>query len=216
MAARSAESDLDLAYRLQMEEAMAASLALEPSSSSSASPALVASQIEEYPSTISLQTPELDRFHQESRILLLKRIADRQKEGRILLLKRIADNLKVLSHDENFAREMPDAEWEDYGDKFELPMKKGDERPFRVYFKGLNSKEVVNGETVLLAGIGVAISDDRNRIVLQFSKPVVEIVNSREALEIKALIEAFNAVVGLGVKKINVYVEFRVLFMHVS
>lgn len=207
MAASSVESDLDLAYRLQIQEAMAASLSDLPSSSS-APPPLPPSE-EEIPSVISLQTLELDRFHQEkedSQISQLER-------------NRMVDGLRVRSHDEKLAREidlMPEEEWEDWGDEFERPMAKGEERPVRVYFKGIESNETVKGRMVKLAGVGVAICDESDRVVLKISKPLPSAVNCREAVEVKALIEALDAVVGLGVKKIDVFVDYRALYCHVS
>jgi len=210
MAARSAESDLDLAYHLQMQEAMAASLALQPSSSSASSPPPPHSPpIEEYASFISLQALELDRFHQEKEDT---EICRREMD-------RIAADLRVRSHDEQFAREivrLPDEDWEDFGDELQRPMKKGEERPLRIYFKGMESNEYVKGGLVQLAAVGVAICDERDRVVLKISKPLVGIVNCREAVEMKALIEAFNAVIGLGAKKVDVFLDYRTLYMHVS
>ncbi|KAL4586870.1 hypothetical protein LXL04_011515 [Taraxacum kok-saghyz] len=70
-AARALVSDLDLAFRLQLEEAMAASLALQPSSSStppteSQQPPVLVSNDDEVNLT-DLQTLELDEFEAEIR-----------------------------------------------------------------------------------------------------------------------------------------------------
>ncbi|ONK62435.1 uncharacterized protein A4U43_C07F3830 [Asparagus officinalis] len=111
---------------------------------------------------------------------------------------------------------MPEEEWEDWGDEFERPMAKGEERPVRVYFKGIESNEMVKGRIVKLAGIGVAICDESDRVVLKISKPLPSAVNCREAVEVKALIEALDALVGLGVKKIDVFVDYRALYCHIT
>ncbi|OAY68784.1 hypothetical protein ACMD2_13068 [Ananas comosus] len=230
MAARSAESDLDLAFRLQMEEAMAASLALLPSSSASASAAAAPSSSSavaiagkgegdggDLVFVLGLQALELERFRQER-----KDSEETQAERR-----RVADDLRRRAHDGRFAHDilmMPDEEWDEFGDDFERPMgrararARGDgeaEEPFRLYFKGMASAKE-EGSSVIFGAIGVAVCDPRDNLVLKIQKPMPAEATSREMLETKALIEGLNAAISLGIKRINVFSDYKVLYNHLT
>lgn len=240
MAAAAAESDLEFAFRLQMEEAMTASLALHPShrpsssrpssstaaaaTSSSALPPIIAASAggkvdddddnEGLAQVMRLQALELERFHLE------RKDSDRCQEE----LRRIADDLRRCAHDERFAREileMPEDEWEEYGDEFERPIEAArivDEPTFRLYFKGMASRVLVKDAWVHLAAIGVAVCDHKDNPVLKIQKPVpVSAAGTcREVLEAKALVEGLNAVISLGIKRLRVFCDYRTLYNHVS
>nr|CAD1817565.1 unnamed protein product [Ananas comosus var. bracteatus] len=201
MAARSAESDLDLAFRLQMEEAMAASLALLPSSSASASAAAAPSSSSavaiagkgegdggDLVFVLGLQALELERFRQER-----KDSEETQAERR-----RVADDLRRRAHDGRFAHDilmMPDEEWDEFGDDFERPMWPG-------------------------PGPGAAATARRRSRSGSTSrgwrKPMPAEATSREMLETKALIEGLNAAISLGIKRINVFSDYKVLYNHLT
>ncbi|XP_064941873.1 E3 ubiquitin-protein ligase RSL1-like [Musa acuminata AAA Group] len=240
MAAAAAESDLEFAFRLQMEEAMTASLALHPShrpsssrpssstaaaaTSSSALPPIIAASAggkvdddddnEGLAQVMRLQALELERFHLE------RKDSDRCQEE----LRRIADDLRRCAHDERFAREileMPEDEWEEYGDEFERPIEAArivDEPTFRLYFKGMASRVLVKDAWVHLAAIGVAVCDHKDNPVLKIQKPVpVSAAGTcREVLEAKALVEGLNAVISLGIKRLRVFCDYRTLYNHVK
>ncbi|RRT68905.1 hypothetical protein B296_00037908 [Ensete ventricosum] len=243
MAATATESDLEFAFRLQMEEAMAASLALHPShrpsssrpsssaaaaaTSSSSLPPIIAASAggkvddeddddddEGLAQVMRLQALELERFHLE------RKDSDRCQAE----LRRIADDLRHRAHDERFARkilEMPEDEWEEYGDEFERPIEAArtvDEPTFRLYFKGMASRVLVKGAWVHLAAIGVAVCDHKDNPVLKIQKPVpVSAVGTcREFLEANALVEGLNAVISLGIKRLRVFCDYRTLYNHVS
>ncbi|XP_072996193.1 E3 ubiquitin-protein ligase RSL1 [Typha latifolia] len=210
MAARAAESDLDLAFRLQMEEAMAASLSLLPSSSTTTATTETVEYVEKTDSSLLLdfQALELDRFLQE------KRDAEQSQSE----LRRLADDLRIRYHDEQFAREiesMPEEDWEEFGDNFEQPIEE-EELPFRLYFKGMLSSELVKGNWVQVAGIGVAVCDPQDNLVLKIQKPMSGAAGGREVVETKALIEGLNAVLSLGIKRVHVFFDYRILFNHVT
>ncbi|PKU65242.1 uncharacterized protein LOC110101456 [Dendrobium catenatum] len=220
MAASAAESDLDLAFRLQMEEALAASASasLSPPSCSSfpdaaagPSSSAAASIKADVSHALELQSLELDHYQLERR--------DSELCG--AELRRVAEDLRCRAHDERFAREiqdMPDEDWDEYGDNFERPIEllsDLEEMPFRLYFKGMARAELVHGASVQLAGIGVAICDPRGDLLLKIQKPVPAEGANREALDAKALLEGLNAIVVLGIKNVNIYFEFRPLLNHV-
>lgn len=91
-----------------------------------------------------------------------------------------------------------------------------EEKPFRVYFKGMVNSDLVKGSLVQLAAIGVAICDPKDNLILKIQKPASATAMSRETLEAKALIEGLNAAFSIGIKKANVYFDYRVLYNHVS
>ncbi|XP_020598413.1 uncharacterized protein LOC110037998 [Phalaenopsis equestris] len=219
MAASAAEADLDLAFHLQMEEALAASFvaSLPPSCSSSfpdvAGPSSSsASSIKaDLSHALDLQSLELDHYQLE------RRDAELCRTERC----RVAEDLRYRVHDEQFAREiqdMSDDDWDECGDCFERPIElisTQEELPFRLYFKGLARAERVTGTSVSFAGIAVAVCDPSGELLLKIQKPVHAEETNREVLDAKALIEGLNAVVELGIKNVNVYFEFMPLLNHV-
>lgn len=225
------ESDLELAYRLQLEEAMAASLAFQPNSSSQPpkppSPMAIDDGVVQ---TLELQTLELDKFATEIKDRMI--IETEKKKLQVDYNRRI--------HDQKLAREilqMPEEEWIVVGDKLERPYGEGssssnreddEDEPetLRVYFKGLLSEERVHNhgpsssnKTVTMAGIGVAICDSRDEIVFEVRKPL-ELVKghrfSRQSVEGDALVEALNAAITLDLKRIVICCDYYPLYQYVS
>ncbi|XP_077239554.1 E3 ubiquitin-protein ligase RSL1-like [Tasmannia lanceolata] len=215
MAAKELESDLDFAFQIQMQEAMEASLSMNPHEPSSSSFEI---EIEDdLIQVMKLQTLELEKFQLE-------------KKDRDLCeseMKRISYNLKCQIHDGNLARQihqMPDEEWEETGDYYEKPFGEASsssgpviDEPFRLYFKGLVTTENVKGEMVKLAGIGIAVCDPRDNLILQLQKPLVGGGMSHGIVETKALIEGLNAALSLdiNIKRIDVFFEYVPLYNHV-
>ncbi|XP_008783715.1 uncharacterized protein LOC103702868 isoform X1 [Phoenix dactylifera] len=218
MSARIAESDLDLAFRLQMEEAMAASLAVLPSHSSSSSsgprppppPPPSGDEDDEISQVMALQALELERFHQERR----------DSEHCQAEFRRIAEDLRRRTHDERFAREIvhiSDKEWEEWGDEFERPIeavRNEEEPPFRLYFKGMTSRDSVRGRWLQLSAIAAAVCDPQDNLLLKIQKPMP--TAGREVFEVKALIEGLSAALSLGIKRIDVFCDYRTLFNHIT
>ncbi|KAK8926542.1 hypothetical protein KSP39_PZI018495 [Platanthera zijinensis] len=231
MAASTAESDLELAFRLQMEEAIAASASVSPSactsisasataSSSATSPAAASANtsystaaptVADLSHALDLQSIELGIYQQELRDAELSRIE----------IRRVTEELRIRANDERLAREihdMPDEEWGEYGDNIERPIElvsADEELPFQLYFKGMTASDLVGGELVQIAGIGVAVCDPKGELLLKIQKPVTAAGANHEVVEAKALIEGLNAIVELGIKNANVYFEFKPLYNHV-
>lgn len=230
MAARVVDSDLDLAFRLQLEEAISASLTFQPSSSTSPTrpqqpPSLVSG--DDRANTVAdLQTLEFENFETEIRDRALIKAET----------KKLQTDLHRRIHDENVAREilhMPVHQWLEVGDNFERPYGEGsssssskievDSEIFSVYFKGLLSEERVHGtgsshKTVTMAGIGVAICDSRDGLIFEMRKPLdlnEDDQMSRQSMEGKALIEALNAAIALDLKRIVLYCDYYTVYQHV-
>ncbi|CAJ2654352.1 unnamed protein product [Trifolium pratense] len=226
-AAESMESDLDFAYRLQLQEALAASLTNHPSSSST-------DVIFEEPiiddddavfNATSLQLEELEKMETE--------MHDREQSERVM--REAKDDLLRRIHDQKIASEIlnfPEEDWEEWGDKFEKPFGEGcsgegcskssksgrsDEGAVvRVYFKGLVSEESVRDENFSVAGIGVAVCDLNDNLIFEVSKAVVGNGTNKVAVELKALIEAFNAVLALDLKNVICFGDHYPLFQFLS
>lgn len=228
MAATVAESDLDLAFRLQMEEALAASLADPPSNnpSSSSAATAAASSSSSFPPIVAdsdgggisdailFQTLEVERLHDEVRDLERSRAE----------VRRMTDNIRRLAHDQQLARdidEMPDDEWDEHGDHFERPIENVqavEEPKFCLYFKGMISERFSNGRLVRLVAIAAAVCDPSGNLLLKIQKPVpiADVGTCREVVETAALIEGLNAVISLGIKNICVFCDYKALYNHVS
>ncbi|KAF8403064.1 hypothetical protein HHK36_011158 [Tetracentron sinense] len=224
MADKDLESDLDLAFRLQMQEALAASLVLQPSqsSTSSAPPPLMEPQLfdDQISNFARLQTLEYEKSHQERK--------DRERSE--AEMRRISNDLKRRVFDQKFAQEilrMPQEVWENDGDNFERPFGEGSstpviDEPFRLYFKGLVSDKVqllpgiMMVNKIALSGIGVAICDPSDNLIFKVQKPLMGNGMSIRTAEIKALIEGLNAALSLDIKRINFYCNYYPLHQFVT
>ncbi|KAG6511889.1 uncharacterized protein LOC121976185 [Zingiber officinale] len=226
MAATFAESDLDLAFRLQMEEAMAASLAGPPSNGlSSSTAATAAASSSSFPPIVA----DSDRGGFSDAIMFqyleVERLQDevRDFERSRAVARRMTDDIRRRAHDERVARdidEMPEDEWEEFGDHFERPIENVqavEEPTFRLYFKGMVSEHLSNGRLVHLAAIAAAVCDPSGNLLLKIQKPVPikDVGTCREVVETAALIEGLNAVISLGIKNISVFCDYKVLYNHV-
>ncbi|XP_059430563.1 uncharacterized protein LOC132164147 isoform X2 [Corylus avellana] len=234
MAAESLESDHDLAYLLQLEEALAASLAVQPSTSTSTSSS--SNPILELPKGgvsgfAAHLTDELAKCEQE--------IKDREVSA--AEMRRIREDLDRRIHDDRVARQImriPEDDWIEWGDNYEKPFGSGegcsnskaveendddddeddddDNDVFILYTKGLVSEERVRGEDALLAGLGVAICDPRDNLLLEVRKPLVGNGMSKIGAHAKALIEGLNAALSLDLKRITFYCDYYPLYQFVS
>ncbi|KAK9689595.1 hypothetical protein RND81_09G070100 [Saponaria officinalis] len=216
--ARTVESDLDYAYHLQLEEAMAASLSLLPSSSTS--PPIVLPQSSPIDDAVSsfnfadCMTKELEKLEQEKK----------DRELSVIESRRFSEDLSRRIHDQKLALDilrLPEEEWDEFGDEFERPFGEGSSSSlslqnlnFRLYFKGLVSVERVGGSEVTLTGIGVAICDQRHNLIFELSKPLLGIGKSRQLTEVKALIEGLETAVALDLKRISIFCDYRTIYQY--
>ncbi|OEL33345.1 hypothetical protein BAE44_0005634 [Dichanthelium oligosanthes] len=189
----SAASDLDLAFQLQLAEAIQAS----PESSDAAY-------------AIALHVADLARAELDLRDARARHA-------------RSAASARVAAHDARFARELaavPEDRWARDGDRFERPLGSSDPSSaplFRVFFKGMASRDVVGprdrdpGVAVLAA----AVCGPQGEVVLRVQKPVEGLVGGREVLEAMALMEGLHAALGLGIRSVGVVTDYRPLHNHV-
>uniref|UniRef100_A0A6N2KTY4 RBR-type E3 ubiquitin transferase n=1 Tax=Salix viminalis TaxID=40686 RepID=A0A6N2KTY4_SALVM len=215
MASQSLESDLDFAFRLQLDEAINASLTHLPSTSASASasasltlhPSTSASTSTASPSIGKARiTAPLSTLQFEEISKLEQKLKDRRQSE--LEMRSTREDIERRVHDQKVAREIleiPEEEWLDWGDNF--PEEEEDEEDnesvvFKLYFKGLLSEENGNKN---FGGIGIAICDPMKNLVFEISKPLIGNGKSTIAAEAKALIEGLNAGLALGLKRIVVY-----------
>lgn len=215
MAAEAMDSDFDYAFRLQLQEALAASLASQPSSSDEPQPSSDDADLK--PTT--LLSEELAKLEQE--------IKDHQQSE--IEMRKMKEDLSRRMHDQKVAREIlriPEADWMEWGDNFEKPFDEGcskrdalrsdEDTVFRLYFKGLVSEETLRDERIVLAGIGIAICDPRDNLIFEMSKPLVGNGMNKVAAQIKALIEGLNAAIALDLKRLTYYCDYFPLFQFVS
>ncbi|EOA13062.1 hypothetical protein CARUB_v10026062mg [Capsella rubella] len=74
---------------------------------------------------------------------------------------------------------------------------------YRLYFKGLVSEESGKGKmTDVLAGFGVAICDQSDNLLFEMKGPLVDHGVSRQGAELKALIQGLTKALTLGIKHI--------------
>ncbi|KAF8039788.1 hypothetical protein BT93_B2105 [Corymbia citriodora subsp. variegata] len=227
MAAEALESDLDLAYRLQLEEALAASLSLLPSSSSPPPSQTLAPPLDvASPSFASLQSDELSRFQRELKDRELSEVETR----------RAREDLHRRIHDQKVATEImtiPDDDWDDWGDDFGRPFGEGSSKDpdgrggdvgsggdvFSLYCKGLVNDERDEGQksNSVLAGVGVAVCDFRGNLIFEVRKPLVGpgTSKSKVVVEAKALVEGLNAALALELKRIVFYCDYFPLFQFI-
>ncbi|KAI3822471.1 hypothetical protein L1987_10061 [Smallanthus sonchifolius] len=195
-------ADLDLAYRLQLEEAMAASLAFQPSSSNS-----------------SLQSPQppLPVSFKDGVNLADIQTLDQKLAREILQTPK--EQLQKLTRE---ILQTTEEQRQVVGDNGEGSSKS--QEVFRVYFKGLLSEERVHdpsssNKTVKMAGIGVAICDSMDEMIFELKKPLDLIEGdrmSRQSAERQALIEALKAATALDLKRIVFYCDYFPLYQFVS
>ncbi|XP_071698485.1 E3 ubiquitin-protein ligase RSL1-like [Rutidosis leptorrhynchoides] len=192
MAASAFESDLDLAFRLQLEEAMAASLAFQSSSSNSP-------PVNDNINLIDLQTLEF-----KTKKLKL----DRDHENEILHMPR--DNSDKSYGESSSSSSKGESSSEVFRVYF-----KGMIEEDRVGGCGSKRKR----KAVAVAGIGIAICDSRDELIYEMKKPLDMVKDglvSKMCVEEKALIEALNASAALNLKRIVFYCDYHTLYQYVS
>nr|GEX89495.1 ribonuclease H domain-containing protein [Tanacetum cinerariifolium] len=198
-AAIAADTDLDFAYNLQLQEAITASQT-------------TTTQVPEPPSGIAhLLAAEIDSFNRD--------FNDRELAKNEM--RKMHENVNMLLHDQLFAKEVMDVnehEWRERGDLFEKPFKNGvgnGDEVFRVYCKGILSEESVGGiGRVRVGGIGVAICDTRDSCVFEVKKGVT--VSAEDILELKSVIEGLSVAVSLGLRRVRVFCDTNAVYGYLT
>lgn len=189
--------DSDLAFNLQLEEAIAASLlvgtaAVPPLDTSAAA----------YDALIGCEQKFVDEVMAEAEA------------------ERLRLDLHCQVHDRALACEImsiPEEEWVKTGDNLNRPYGEGSSSSpngqnleFKVYVKGL-----VEGAA---GGIGVAICDAKDGLLFELSKGLSgkDQQVSKELVDFKALIEGLDAAVMLDLKRVTIVTDNPLLYQHVG
>jgi hypothetical protein len=224
--AKTLNSDLDLAFNLQMQEAMTASLSIlnhppstvSPSSSSTPKNEEAKAEAEDFDCCSNFFLEDIERLDQERK--------DREESEN--LMREMREDLDRRMHDQKVASEImniPDEEWEEYGDDYEDPFENGERVSFfKVYSKGVESEERIRVMKVIVGGIGVAICDSKDNLIFEVSKGIdvgAEGSSSNKScagvsVELQALIEGLNAAFALDLKNLTFFVDHSMLYQYVS
>ncbi|XP_078445591.1 E3 ubiquitin-protein ligase RSL1-like [Wolffia australiana] len=206
-------SDMVLANRLQIEEAIVASLAVQKLKSKLLPFDEEPVHLEEEEDAIfglEVQSKELERAIEEHRDAVFC-----QTE-----MQRISLELRRQAHDAKFARELaliPEDEWRNTGNFVQKPMETvsaEEEEHFRLYFKGLC--EAMPGSAEYVTAVGVAICDPRGNQILKMQTPTIGPRVGGEIVEIRALIEGVNAAISLDLKTLDIFFQHTALFNHIT
>lgn len=215
-AAQTANSDLDYAYELQLQEALAASMGTtqyqhhetaKSASNSDGNPGCseMGGDAEgEMTLLLRMQALEFEKFQQE--------VADHKQAEEEM--RRLSEDNYRTSHDAKFARSiqaMPEDEWEATGENYEQPFDaeriSKDDRQFKLYYKGMISAENLDGigdRWDALAGAGIAIYDPDDNLILKLGKQL-GLDMSRAVAEYSALKEGLIAAFDLGIRNVTAH-----------
>ncbi|XP_004295986.1 PREDICTED: uncharacterized protein LOC101314644 [Fragaria vesca subsp. vesca] len=228
MAAKTLDSDLDIAFSLQMQEAMTASLSHHLPSSSSLPPPPpppLPPIHDEYDDVLdlaaALMLEDIEKFAQEYQ----------DHERSLFEIRKAKEDLDRRIHDQNFAaevRNVPEDYWSKYGDHYEKPYcgdgasssSAVESECLRLYCKGLVGEEVVRDSKVVVAGAGVAICDPRDNLIFEARKNLEAfdggVVRSNEAVELQALIEGLETALTLELKTLTFFCDGYMLYQYVT
>ncbi|PRQ33730.1 putative transcription factor C2H2 family [Rosa chinensis] len=226
LAAKTLDADLDLAFNLQMQEAMTASLALNPSPSTSQSPPPSQpyepnDDVLDIAATLLLE--DVERFSQEYE----------DHERSVLEARKAKEDLDRRIHDHKFAidvSDLPEEYWRNHGDVYERPFctdgasssssgkAAAETECLRLYCKGLISEELVKNVKMAVGGIGVAICDPRDNLVFEVKKNMEAVVEgerlSDEAAELEALVEGLNKALTMDLKNVTFFCDDNKLYQY--
>ncbi|CAN8255020.1 unnamed protein product [Cochlearia groenlandica] len=229
MAAKTLARDHDLAFNLQMQEALAASRA--PHTSSPESPPAAA---------IFTGADDDDADNYDFTDLILQDIArvDQERRDREIgekETKRLRVDLDRRIHDQKFAKEImniPEGDWSHYGDDFEKPYSLeaasssssssvaaiGGES-FRVYCKGLVSEEMIGDARVMVGGVGVAICDSTDNLIWEVNKSLGgggEESKSPEIAELEAIVRGLDEALTFDLGRVTFFIDDFKVFNYVT
>ncbi|GMN24600.1 hypothetical protein TIFTF001_000634 [Ficus carica] len=204
MAAQNLDSDLDFAFQIQMQEAVAASLALRP----------MGSQSDAHDDDVLGQSETLLPRDMKSNLVVRK---EREEFDRRVQDRRLGNGIVDL----------PLEYWCQHGIWYEKPYDSYGASPssssqslvdqsvaWRLYFKGL--VEWVSDSDMVVAGAGIAIFDSKRNLVFHSGKNLEAFhggeVISGEAAELEALVEGLNQALASGFNSITFFCNDNTIF----
>lgn len=237
VAAKTLDSDFDFAFQIQMQEAVAASLAFHPSGSpleerNDVVPAMAGNDVvpamAENDDVLGLAETLLQK-DMESYMLEYQDRKHSEAE-----MKKAREDLDRRIHDQRLANDilnLPEDYWSKYGDWYEKPYdpsgpssssSKGsvESEALRLYFKGLVSEERVRDSNMVVTGAGIAICDLEDNLLFHSRKNLeafdgCEMITG-EAAELEALVEGLNKALAFGFNKIAFFCDDNTIFHYVS
>lgn len=227
MAAKTLNSDFDFAFQIQMQEAVAASLALHPSGSPLEERNDVVPATAKNDDVLGLAETLLQK-DMESYMLEYQDRKHSEAE-----MKKAREDLDRRIHDQRLANDilnLPEDYWSKYGDWYEKPYdpsgpsssSKGsvESEALRLYFKGLVSEERVRDSNVVVTGAGIAICDLEDNLLFHSRKNLkafdgCEMITG-EAAELEALVEGLNKALAFGFDKIAFFCDDNTIFHYVT
>ncbi|KAG7633384.1 Zinc finger RING-type [Arabidopsis suecica] len=224
MAAKTLAQDHDLAFNLQMQEALAVSKAAHTSSvpnSPTGDAGIVdfTGEEEEFDFT-SLILQDIARVDQERR----------DREFGEQEMKRLKVDLDRRIHDQKFAKELmnvPEGDWSKHGDNYQKPYSLsagssssssaiGNES-FRVYCKGLVSEEMIGDTRAMVGGVGVAICDSTDNLIWEVKKVLgAEECKSPEIAELEAIVHGLDEALTFDLGRVTFFVDHFKVFQYVT
>ncbi|CAH8267520.1 unnamed protein product [Arabidopsis lyrata] len=223
MAAKTIACDHDLAFNLQMQEALAVSRAAYTSSVPD-SPTGDAATVdftgaeEEFDFT-SLILQDIARADQERR----------DREFGEQEMKRLKVDLDRRIHDQKFAKELmniPEGDWSKHGDNYQKPYSLGagsssssaiGNESFRVYCKGLVSEEMIGDTRAMVGGAGVAICDSTDNLIWEVKKVLgAEESKSPEIAELEALLHGLDEALTFDLGRVTFFIDHFKVFQYVT
>lgn len=223
MAAKTLAEDHDLAFNLQMQEALAVSRAAHTSSPTLDFTAGEPEEGDGFDYT-SLILEDIARVDQERR----------DREVGVQEMKRLKVDLDRRIHDQRFAKEImniPDADWSKDGDYFQKPYSLGASssvvkvppfsaigfESFRVYCKGLVSEEMIGETRVTVGGVGVAICDSTDNLIWEVAKVLgADESKSPEIAELEAILRGLDEALTFDLGRVTFFIDDFKLFNYVS
>lgn len=200
-----AQSDFDLAYRLQLEEALRASrddpglhhhlpdFPLSPDDRSLA---------------FALQNMELSRSQQQASDLRHMAI-----EG-----ERLHQDLRLRANDARFAQtlnELNHSDWESHGELCEDPFEPDHEDEPSPTCK-LYVTAVISGDaSVVPATVGAVLLDSQGLVMTEMRKPL-DVGTGKLAAEYMALIAGLETVIAMGVRHVQAYTDSVLVYNQVT
>ncbi|XP_010514883.1 PREDICTED: E3 ubiquitin-protein ligase arih1-like [Camelina sativa] len=224
MAAKTLDRDQDLAFNLQMQEALAVSRAAHTSSvpeSSYEEVDFTGGEDEEFDFT-ALILQDIERAEQERR----------DREFGEHEMKRLKVDLDRRIHDQRFAEELmsiPEGDWSKHGDNYAKPYALGAGASssssssairgeiFKVYCKGLVSEEMIGDTRVTVGGVGVALCDSTGNLIWEVKKVLgADESKSPEIAELEALVHGLEEALTFELGRVTFFIDNFKVFQYVT
>ncbi|MCO5608802.1 hypothetical protein L7F22_063019 [Adiantum nelumboides] len=201
-----AQDDFDLAYRLQLEEALRASREEQQPGPSDLTYA--SHSPEDRSLAFSFQNLELSRSHQQA--------ADFQRVTQET--ERLHQELCLRAHDAKFAQtlnDLDDSDWDSHGDLCEEPFEEDCEDTDPPTFKVYVTSVVPSENPSVSAAIGAVVMDSHSIVMTEIKKPLDSAVG-KAAADYMALIAGLEALVAMKMQHVDAFIDSVLVYNQVT